>query len=83
MSPAPRTPDLPRAAVEALLLDTTPWLSCDECFDRLDTYAEAVVQDPGYEDLALRLHLRGCPACAEEAAGLIELVGGDDRHEPA
>ena len=83
MSPAPHPPGLPRAAVDALLLDTTPWLSCEECFDRLDTYAEAVVDDPAFEDLAMGRHLRGCAACAEEAAALVELVGRDDRQGPA
>ena len=78
MSTTPPTPDRPltEAAVDALILDTTPWLSCDDCFDRMDTYVEAALRDPAQEDLAMAAHLRGCPACAEEAATLLDLVAG-------
>jgi len=67
------TPD----AVDALLRDTSPWLSCEDCFERMDTYVEALVADPAYEDRAMAAHLRGCPACAEEAEALVDLVTGD------
>ncbi|MFS3130350.1 hypothetical protein ACLM5J_18255 [Nocardioides sp. Bht2] len=60
--------------VDRLLLDTTPYLSCDACFDLLDGYVEAKVADPEHRDAALQVHLQGCPACAEEAAALTELV---------
>ena len=32
----------PRVVAD-LLLDTTPWLSCEECFERLDTHFEAAL----------------------------------------
>ena len=64
--------------LDALLLDTTPWLSCEDCFEQMDTYVEAVVRDSSHEDRAMAAHLRGCPACAEEAATLIDLVTGSD-----
>ncbi len=30
-------PPFDEATRAALLMDTRPWLSCDDCFDRLDT----------------------------------------------
>lgn len=72
-SPTPRPP-LGQAALDALLLDTTPYLSCEDCFEQVDTYVEAILDDPAYEDRAMAAHLRGCPACAEEADSLIRLV---------
>jgi len=78
MSSTPPTPDrtLTTAAIDALILDTTPWLSCDDCFERMDSYVEAVLRDPEHEDPAMAAHLRGCPACAEEADSLLDLVAG-------
>lgn len=78
----PPTPDpqpahqLTPAAVAALLVDTTPYLSCDECFDRMDTHVEAVLADPGHHDPAMERHLSGCAACDEEAQSLIALLRG-------
>ena len=72
--PSPST-ELSAAAVDALLLDTTPYLSCDECFERLDTHAQAVVADPSHHDPAMERHLVGCAACHEEAQSLIALLG--------
>ena len=73
VSPVP-VPGLSASAVAALLVDTTPYLSCDVCFERLDTHAEAVVADPGYRDAAMERHLRGCGACDDEAQSLIALL---------
>lgn len=69
-----RTPELSDTAVARLVADTEPYLSCDDCFDRLDTYVEQLVGDPGHEDPAMRAHLRGCGACADEADALLALV---------
>lgn len=71
--PAP----LSRSAVDALLRDTTPWLSCEECFDRMDTYAEGVVQGLPPADEAMAKHLGACPACEEEAQSLVDLLRAD------
>jgi hypothetical protein len=71
---ARRNPDPQPDPVELLLLDTTPWLSCDECFERMDTYAEALLADPGHVDEAMARHLKGCAACDEEAQTLIDLL---------
>lgn len=60
--------------VASLLADTTPYLSCDDCFARLDEHVERSLNDPHYTDRALQAHLSGCPACAGEAATLRELV---------
>ena len=71
---------IPRRAVESLLLDTTPFLSCVECFERLDTHVEALLAGAPI-DPAMDRHLAGCAACADEAAALRQLVeedGSDD-----
>ncbi|MEU3014014.1 hypothetical protein [Nocardia asteroides] len=60
--------------IASLVADTSPYLSCDECFARLDEYVESVCADPRYDDLAMRTHLAGCGACAEEARALRELI---------
>ena len=74
ITPRPHTPTLTPAVVEALLLDTTPWLSCDDCFAQLDTYVEARLRDPDHRDPAMDRHLQGCAACDEEARSLTALV---------
>lgn len=78
-SPPPPPPgpaqSLSAGAVAALLVDTTPYLSCDECFERMDLHVEAVLADPGHRDPAMERHLEGCAACDEEAQSLIALLG--------
>lgn len=73
------THPLDEATIAALLLNTRPWLSCDDCFRLLDTYAEAIVRDPTHRDVAMSTHLAACGACHEEAGGLIALLR-DDLH---
>ena len=63
-------------AARRLTLDTEPYLSCDDCFEEMDIYVEAILSDPAHEDPAMAAHLRGCPACAEEAETLADLVEG-------
>jgi hypothetical protein len=72
-------PTLTPAAVAGLLADTTPYLSCDDCFDRLDVHAERQLADPGYVDPAMRAHLAGCGACSEEAEALLDLLRRQSR----
>lgn len=62
--------------ISSLLAETSPYLSCDDCFARIDTYVEKRLADPSYEDPAMRAHLVGCGACAEEAETLRELLSG-------
>lgn len=66
--------------IAGLLADTSPYLSCDECFDRIDEYVERRLDDPRYEDVAMQTHLAGCGACADEALALQELL--DQRPGP-
>ncbi|RIK14469.1 MAG: hypothetical protein DCC50_11145 [Acidobacteria bacterium] len=63
--------------VASLLLDSAPYLSCDECFERLDAYAEAVLADPRHTDVPLQVHLSACGVCAQEARSLVELLALD------
>lgn len=60
--------------IRSLLADTSPYLSCDDCFARLDEYVERTLADPHHQDAAMQAHLAGCGACAEEAETLRELL---------
>ena len=55
-------------------------LTCDECFDQVDRYAELVLAGADADALVpgMREHLQGCPACAEEHESLVALMRGDD-----
>ena len=58
--------------LKRLLGPAGPEVSCDECFDQLDTYVEAELSG-GDADAAvpgLRAHLDGCPACREDYESL-------------
>lgn len=72
-SPQPLPAPLDKSTIEALLQDTTPWLSCEECFERMDTYAEAVLTGTTADE-AMTAHLLGCTACDEEARSLVDLL---------
>lgn len=65
--------------IASLLVDTSPYLSCDDCFAQIDEYVERLVDDPGYDHPAMEAHLDGCGACAEEAETLRELISNDAR----
>jgi|GEM_PF-516485 len=58
---------------QALTLDTEPWLSCDGCFARTDTYVDLLLTGVHSADVHMDVHLIGCPACREEAESLITL----------
>jgi hypothetical protein len=73
------TPTLSPDTVARLLADTSPYISCDECFARLDEYTERRARDTHHDDPAMAAHLRGCGACAEEADALLELLDIDAR----
>jgi hypothetical protein len=68
---------LTEAAVAGLLVDTEPYLSCDDCFERIDHYVEQRLLDPSRGDLEMDTHLAGCGVCAEEARALEELLRQD------
>ena len=76
----------PLTPAEALELTrpTEPWLSCEDCFDLSDRYAETLLADPGTTEMPeMLVHLRACAACAEEAESLIRLVAADTGVDPA
>lgn len=68
------TRGLTAETIAHLLVDTDPYLSCDDCFERLDEYVERIAVDPRDTDPLMSTHLAGCGACAEEAAALHELL---------
>ena len=70
-------------AARSLTLNTEPYLSCDDCFDMVDTYVEALLSDPDHNPPAMRTPLAGCAACAEEARSLVLLVAEQDGLDPA
>jgi hypothetical protein len=63
--------------VAQLTLDTEPWLSCDDCFRQVDQYVEVVLVAGADRMPAMSAHLRGCPACAEEAETILLLAAED------
>lgn len=69
--------------VARLTLDTEPWLSCDDCFDHLDEFVELALAGEGARMPAMAVHLRGCPACAEEAETVFVLAAEDSGIDPA
>lgn len=71
------TRGLSAETITSLLADTSPYLSCDDCFAQIDQYVERRLADPHYEDPAMKAHLSGCGACAEEAETLRELLSKD------
>ena len=64
--------------ITSLLADTSPYLSCDDCFARMDVYVEQRRAAPRVEDPAMEAHLAGCSVCADEVAALEELLDRDD-----
>jgi hypothetical protein len=69
-------------AVRRFAVDAEPWLSCDDCFAQIDEYVDRLLTDPDHDSPAMTAHLRGCGACAEEAATLLELAARDAGVEP-
>jgi uncharacterized protein (UPF0212 family) len=40
----------------------------------MHSFAEELLTRPDADDVAMRVHVAGCPACAEELESLVELV---------
>lgn len=78
-NPADLTPD----AVRRLIAVTDPWLSCDDCFDLLDTVVEDVVARGARMDPPFVVHLNACPVCSEEATSLASLIAPEHGLEPS
>lgn len=69
--------------VRQLTLSAEPWLSCEDCFELMDVYVEAILAVPDRTDLSeMDAHLSGCAACAEEARSLLLLVADQDHLDP-
>lgn len=66
------------AQAESLTARSDPWLSCDDCFEQIDSYVEGLTLGDARLDEPLRVHMARCPACFEEAESLITLVAADD-----
>lgn len=80
-TPPASVPPAPTHVVDRLLLDAGPYLSCEECFERLDGYAESrLAGGPPADDL--EAHLVACPACAEDVASLTALLQADAGGRP-
>ncbi len=71
------TSTLSSGTVAALVVDTEPYLSCDDCFERMDQFVDACVADRNHVDVEMTNHLAGCGVCAEEASALEQLVRSD------
>lgn len=63
--------------VDALLVDSEPYLSCDDCFDMVDGALTGLLESDGALDEPFRTHLAACKVCHEEAVSLIELAAAD------
>jgi hypothetical protein len=75
-------PPLSQQAIENMLTNTDPWLSCDECFDGLDTVVEGLLAADTPLDETFRVHLNACGACLEEARSLATLIAPDHGLSP-
>jgi hypothetical protein len=69
--------ELTPEVVQRLIVDPEPWLSCDDCFRLVDQYVESVLGGRTRDWPEMEAHLRGCAACAEEAATVLELATQD------
>ena len=60
----------------ALLGPDGPELTCDQCFEELDRYAELELRgaDADAAVPGMAAHLEGCPACREEHDSLVALL---------
>jgi hypothetical protein len=79
MSDAAKPPRADAELLGSLLGPGAPELTCEECFEQLDRYAElAVAGEPADQRVpGMRAHLDGCPACAEDFASLRDLLAAE------
>lgn len=75
MTKPSNTPDSDRF-VSGALGPEGPELTCDQCFELLDRYADLEVAGRDGEAAVpgMRAHLAGCPACAEDYSSLLTLI---------
>jgi hypothetical protein len=67
------------ATLEHLLGPRGYQVTCDECFELIDEYADldAAGHDADVRIPGMRAHLDGCPACNEDHDSLRALVAAD------
>ena len=60
--------DRDRARLARVLGPAEPEVTCEECFDQLDSYVELELAGADADSVlpGLRPHLEGCPACSED-----------------
>ncbi|NKZ04977.1 hypothetical protein [Actinomadura latina] len=66
----PLTPE----AIDRLTTNTEPWLSCDDCFERVDAAIDAILGSDAPLPEDFRVHLLACAVCREEADALAALA---------
>lgn len=76
------TRDLSPRVLAGLVLNTDPYLSCEECFDQVDEMVEALLESGRPLSAEFGVHLRGCGACHEEAQTLATLVAPEFGLDP-
>lgn len=62
---------------------TRPWLSCDDCFESADRALEGLLERGEPLPAEFQSHLRGCPACRDEAQTLAEMIAAQAGGDPA
>ena len=64
-----------------LLGPPPPELTCEQCFELIDEYAELELANVAADQLipGMRAHLDGCSACREEHDSLLALLALDGR----
>jgi len=65
-----------RKMVEAATASDAPRLSCDECHELLDAYAELMLAGKNPEEIMplVAEHLAACPCCTEELGILLDAL---------
>ena len=78
-SPAPQDPD---RLLARLTGSPGPELSCEECFEQLDRYAELELagSDADAAIPGMQAHLEGCSACGEDHESLRAMLLTDATH---
>jgi hypothetical protein len=69
------------SALGRLLGPAGPELTCDQCFEQLDRYAELELagRDADASVPGMREHLEGCPACSEDHESLLALLDSESK----
>lgn len=75
----PRGKTDPDRLVARALGPHDPELTCEQCFEELDRYAELerAGSDADAAVPGMRAHLEGCPACEEDHRSLLALLEGE------